>query len=255
MQDLLIKIVSCAKGKGQFSAPELQNELNLGYRELTEALKTLRGNGAIRFIGGTSYVYDEPKKDESQNEDKDDALLTRMKILEMRRQEIIRLKQAEMKNSDEETEAEEEDGEETEANIDGEEGESYNEYDNGAINSYAFLDEAESCVNGDRFEIYGSLRYPCICAKDLKFSNGEKAEFFIRHGTVIELCDGGITTEWMQRKPGFGYKRTMKTLQKSTDGETVRIDDRGQLIVKVPDLSELSLMYYYFYWLIESLIA
>lgn len=119
-----------------------------------------------------------------------------------------------------------------------------------------FLDEIKSNVGGELFEIYRSICYSHICAKGLTFGNGEPAEFFIHHySKITELCDGGVTKKWMQSKPGYGYKRTMNTLEKLTDGLMIRMDDRGQLLVDVSDLSKLPAMYYYFYWLIESLIA
>lgn len=122
--------------------------------------------------------------------------------------------------------------------------------------SEEFFDELKEGVGGDLFEVYRSVCYVQICAKGLTFCNGEKAEFFIHHyGKITELCDGGVTSEWLQRKPGYGYKRTRNLLRKLTDGLMIRMDDRGQLFVDISDLSKLPARYYYFYWTIESLIA
>ena len=111
-------------------------------------------------------------------------------------------------------------------------------------------------VGGELFEVYRSICYAHICAKGLTFSNGEKAEFFIHHyGNITELCDGGAISKWIQSKLGYGYKRTKKTLEKLTDGLKIRLDDREQLLIDVSDLSKLPAMYYYFYWVLESLIA
>lgn len=130
------------------------------------------------------------------------------------------------------------------------------EKDNETRISDDFLDEIKSRAEGNLFEIYRSVCFVNICAKGLTFSNGEKAEFFIHHyGKITELCDGGVTGKWMRRKPGYGYKRTKNTLEKLTEGSMIRMDDREQLLVEVSDLSKLPATYYYFYWLIENLIA
>ena len=290
MNGLINNIISYAKESHRFSAPELQSKLQIGYREFADALKTLQGNDTLKFIGGMIYEYSaEPKTDErpaehqskEEGEDEDNLMAQRRAYLEKRRQELIRRMQAEMADDDDDNiddEENDEDNDEADDKIitatDEVSDTMPEEHREGVGNLCAvlkkvaaakegesnisdkFLDEMKGVVGGELFEVYRSICYAHICAKGLTFSNGEKAEFFIHHyGNITELCDGGAISKWIQSKPGYGYKRTKKTLEKLTDGLKIRLDDREQLLIDVSDLSKLPTMYYYFYWVLESLIG
>lgn len=366
MNELINNIILYAKEHHRFAAPELQSELQIGYREFSDVLKALQGNGTLKFVGGMIYEYsaesktDEPPTERQRGEDSDDDLMAqRRAYLEMHRQELIRRMQAEMDDDDSDDENNEEDDDEPDYEVlisaeeesdtmpdsitiqalhyciqrqsastsliqrrfpigyiqsakiidwmesmgfisssngsaprkvllteerfmelygtsseDKKEIKNAAEYREGVGNLCAvlkkvaeekddetnisdeFLDEIKGVVGVELFEVYRSICYAHICAKGLTFSNGERAEFFIHHyGNVTELCDGGAISKWIQGKPGYGYKRTRKTLEKLTDGLKIRMDEREQLRIDVSDLSKLPAMYYYFYWVLESLIA
>lgn len=318
MDEIIEKITEYIKEHTSFSAPEVQGELQITYRELTEALKTLQEKGVVKFLGGMSYEYNADLKNEACHSDKrsegmDDWAKQRAYI-EMRRQELIRRMQSEFNennNDDDNDDVEEKDNAQAdggdggeaaaaendaaEDNSDGNSGEEeYGDSDDGEFDyadfddfaadeddgddeeeyndsdsifavgrncesdiSNKFLDKIKNEVKGERFEIdRDSVGYTKICAKGLKFCNGAPAGFYILHrGPVTELCDGGLTMSYMQRKRGYGYKRTKNTLKKVTEGLMVRMDDSEQLRVDVSDLAKIPAMYYYFYWLVESLIS
>ena len=287
MDEPFEKITEYVKEHTRFSAPEVQGELHITYRELTEALKTLQEKGVVKFLGGMSYEYNADLKNddccaETQSggtdgwsfkipDDDEDDLVKRGAYLEMRRHILLRRLRGEIDDDDdkEKDDAQADGGDGEEAAVEEYEDDDEEEYDeddsdgifavgeNGETDiGNKFLDEIKNKVKGEQFEIYRIIGYAKICAKGLKFSNGAKAEFYIFHrGEIIELCDGGTTIQFMQRKPGYGYKRSKNTLAKITEGLMVRMDDREQLRIDVSDLTKLPAMYYYFYWLVESLIS
>lgn len=381
MDELLNKIITYAKEHTQFSAPALQVELHLGYRELTVALKTLQEKDVIKFIGGMCYEYNttEPKNvtSESGSEDEKDFETQYREYLEMRRQEILRRMQSEPDNDDEEDdEDDEEDNDEEEDYIDIEDDEEDDESDddgddiivvdevpfrimpnsttlqilhyciqlqcvslpliqrrfrvgyvqavkmidwmvsmgyvtssNGATPGKVLLteekfielyghseenngvkctaefqkavgnlcdvlskvaeekenetiigkelfEELKSSVEGNLFEISKSVGFVSICAKGLTFSNGTKAEFYVRHcGKIIRLCDNGITYDLLCRKPRYRYTRALNAMKRLAEKPMIHMDDRKQLLVDVYNLSQLPEMYYYLYWEIESLVT
>ncbi len=385
MDAILNKLFIYAKEHARFLAPEAQVELHLGYRELMGAIKTLQERGAIKFVGGMCYEYNEVPS-------RADLIAKRRKELEMREQEILRSMKEEAAFYDDEEEmlAEfdesddedvnvvedvedtaddtfDENDENTENYVDAEDdandaldehedsdstmpdsialrvlrycvrcqianltliqkifpigydqatkifawmdsmgyiapatgsptrkmllteerfselyGEAYencmkekdaaelrerSDNQSGALNqepeakdgetniSDKFLDIIKRSVDKSLFEVYRPSSAN-VCAKGLTFSNGERAEFLIQYkGKNLVLCDGGAVSKWMQCKPGYGYKRTKKALENLTKETMIRMDDREQLFVEVPDLTKLPAMYYYLYWLIESFIA
>ena len=291
MDELLDKIIEYAKSHPQFSAPEVQGELCIGYRELTGALNTLQLIGSIKFMGGMCYKYigDYERTSEIPGDGMDDWAKRRA-YFEMRKQDLLRRKPSEIDDEDDEDEEDGEDDEddEDEENENDEDDENdwfsildteeekkkrtekflketenlreklsktVNEKFIGSHIDDEFLNELKSSLKCELFEIRRTLCFTQICAKNLKFCNGKDAEFYIyHHGETIELSDGGATIEWMQNKPGYGYKRTKNTLKKLIDDLMIRIDDRDQLIIDFTNLSLLPSMYYYFYWLIHSLI-
>lgn len=303
MDEPFDKINEYVKEHTRFSAPEVQGELHITYRVLTEALKTLQEKGVVKFLGGMSYEYNADLKNddccaETQSggtdgwsfkipDDDEDDLVKRGAYLEMRRHILLRRLRGEIDDDDdkekydaqadggdgEEAAVEENDAVEDNAddNADDEEldedgkDEEYDDSDSifavgenfeSDLSNELFV-KIKNKVKRDQFELYRDVvGYTKICAKGLKFCNGATAEFYIFHrGEIIELCDGGTTMQFMLRKPGYGYKRSKNTLAKITEGLMVRMDDREQLRIDVSDLTKLPAMYYYFYWLVESLIS
>ena len=137
MDELLDKIIEYAKSHPQFSAPEVQGELRIGYRELTGALNTLQLIGFIKFLDGMCYKYigDYEQTSEISSDGMDD-LLKRSVNLEMRRQELLRRMPSEIDDKDDEDDEDEEDDE------DGEDEENENDEDD-ENNWFSILDTEE----------------------------------------------------------------------------------------------------------------
>lgn len=362
MDELIKKIITYANEHPKFSTPALQSELNIGYREFVDALKTLQEKGEIKFVGGLIYEYtpapdaddstdnQSAEEDEdlanSQNTGKEDDGLTasRREYLEKRKQEILQriLTPPNVDEEEDETEDEEEDEEKDEIKdewdletfyLDEESNKTIPDPDalkvlsysiqikeisigriqwkfyigypraakiffwmeeNGyiastgsmprkvLINSKEFaricteygkdpsefecemavdefpsvFDKVKGVVGEDLFEVSESEKCTFLSAKGLTFSSGESAKFSVsQEGANMILCDEGLSEMLIQNHFGDDKNKAKKALKKLKDSPIAHSDDKGRMVIDVSNIYRLPALYYYLYWLIESLIV